>query len=135
MSRSWCGLSTRTPSSKISPLVGGSNPAIRLSNVDLPHPDGPTNTTNSLGCTVKVIFLSASTVFPPEGKAFDTSFNSSAPATPCCFPSLKRCLIRDLRQSLFLQYFVEQTQRINAVQFRLRPQKPNPVCRLRAFEQ
>ena len=35
------------PSNDISPLVMSSNPAIILNKVDLPHPLGPTNTTNS----------------------------------------------------------------------------------------
>ncbi len=36
-----------TPSISMCPLVTSSSPAIRRSKVDLPQPDGPTNTTNS----------------------------------------------------------------------------------------
>src|SRR5690348_3461604 len=47
--RSFGGRSlTRTPSIVISPLVMSSKPAIRRSSVDLPQPDGPTKTVNSL---------------------------------------------------------------------------------------
>src|SRR5262249_8789206 len=38
---------TRSPPISISPELGCSSPAIRRSKVDLPQPDGPTNTTNS----------------------------------------------------------------------------------------
>ena len=39
-----CRPSTFRPSMLISPLVIGSSPAIVLSKVDLPQPDGPTST-------------------------------------------------------------------------------------------
>src|SRR5215468_12220674 len=39
--------SSRSSSSQISPAVGGSSPASRLSAVDLPQPDGPRNVTSS----------------------------------------------------------------------------------------
>ena len=42
-----CGLVTGSPSTRISPVDGGSRPAIIFSSVDLPQPDGPTTTTNS----------------------------------------------------------------------------------------
>ena len=38
---------TSRPSIKIVPEVVSSSPAISLSSVDLPQPDGPTKTTNS----------------------------------------------------------------------------------------
>jgi hypothetical protein len=38
---------TRLSPISSSPLVIGSRPAMMRSNVDLPQPDGPTNTTNS----------------------------------------------------------------------------------------
>ena len=41
------GPSTRFPSRTISPDETGSSPAINLSSVDLPHPDGPTTEMNS----------------------------------------------------------------------------------------
>src|SRR3954453_9944211 len=48
MSRSLgCSSLTRPPSIAISPSVIVSRPAIMLSRVDLPQPDGPTNTRNS----------------------------------------------------------------------------------------
>src|SRR5262245_38954772 len=37
----------RSPLMRISPRSGRSNPAMIRSNVDLPHPDGPTTTRNS----------------------------------------------------------------------------------------
>src|SRR5436190_18254443 len=49
MPRSFGVLSlTRWPSIRRSPDVMSSRPAIRRSRVDLPQPDGPTNTTKSL---------------------------------------------------------------------------------------
>lgn len=43
----------KTPSMKIFPLSNGSTPAITLNNVDFPHPDGPTITTNVPSCIEK----------------------------------------------------------------------------------
>src|ERR1700677_29061 len=42
---------TSISSMKTRPSLTGSNPAIILSRVDFPHPDGPTNTTNSPSST------------------------------------------------------------------------------------
>src|SRR5437879_7011796 len=56
--------SIAAPSSLISPLVGGSRPASRLSAVDLPHPDGPRNVTNSPPRTSSA--KSSRTVFVPK---------------------------------------------------------------------
>ena len=42
-----CGVVTRSPSTRISPVEGGSSPEIIFSSVDLPQPDGPTTTKNS----------------------------------------------------------------------------------------
>ena len=39
---------TTSPSNRISPEVRSSSPAITRSRVDLPQPEGPTKTTNSL---------------------------------------------------------------------------------------
>ena len=48
MSRARGGSSfTTVPPMSISPDVMSSSPAIMRSSVDLPQPDGPTNTTNS----------------------------------------------------------------------------------------
>src|SRR5258706_1461345 len=51
----------RPPSMKRSPTVIASSPAISRSNVDLPHPDGPTRTTNSRSFTARSMLLSTST--------------------------------------------------------------------------
>src|SRR5262249_21067685 len=49
MSRSFGGTSlTRSPPIQISPEVASSSPAIMRRVVDLPQPEGPTSTTNSL---------------------------------------------------------------------------------------
>src|SRR5215470_743488 len=49
MSRSFGGTSlTTSPSTAISPALISSSPAIMRNVVDLPQPDGPTSTTNSL---------------------------------------------------------------------------------------
>src|ERR1041385_1783767 len=62
MSRSFGGTSlTISPSTAISPPVISSSPAIIRSVVDLPHPDGPTSTTNSLSAMSRSIALTAST--------------------------------------------------------------------------
>src|SRR4030042_48595 len=44
------------------PLVGSSKPAIILRAVDFPHPEGPTRMANSLSSTVRLKFLTASTL-------------------------------------------------------------------------
>jgi hypothetical protein len=44
---------TTCPSMRISPEVGDSSPAITRSSVDLPQPEGPTNTTNSPSFTAR----------------------------------------------------------------------------------
>src|SRR5882724_119324 len=51
----------RTRSMKRSPTVIASSPAISRSNVDLPHPEGPTRTTNSRSLTSRSMFRSTST--------------------------------------------------------------------------
>jgi hypothetical protein len=52
------------PSMYSSPEVISSSPAIIRSVVDLPHPEGPTNTTNSLSLTVMLALSTANT--PPS---------------------------------------------------------------------
>jgi hypothetical protein len=47
-------LSTRSPPTRISPVVGRSMPAMRFSRVDLPLPDGPMIATASPGATVRL---------------------------------------------------------------------------------
>src|SRR5260370_40403264 len=46
---------TSAPSMRMRPDVTSSSPAIRRSNVDLPHPDGPTKTTNSPSAISRLI--------------------------------------------------------------------------------
>ena len=54
MSRARGGSSlTTVPPMSMSPDVMSSRPAIMRRSVDLPHPDGPTNTTNSPDFTVR----------------------------------------------------------------------------------
>ena len=48
---------------KISPEVISSRPAIILSIVDFPQPEGPTSTINSLSLTSRFIFFTISTFF------------------------------------------------------------------------
>src|SRR5262245_60475005 len=55
--------STRLPPASTSPRVGASKPAIRLSAVDLPQPDGPSSTKNSPPRTSKLRFFN--TDWPP----------------------------------------------------------------------
>src|SRR3954453_13617681 len=64
---------TRRPSIRISPAVISSNPAMRLSVVDLPQPDGPSRVMNSPSGTVKFTPEQAST--PPY--RFVTSISST----------------------------------------------------------
>ena len=54
----------------IEPLVGVSNPAIILSKVDFPHPDGPTITQKS----PSLILIETSFITVDFPKSFFTSF-------------------------------------------------------------
>src|SRR5438874_6362891 len=61
MSRSFGGTSlTRPPSTRISPSLTSSRPAIMRSVVDFPQPDGPTRTTNSWSAMSRLIPHTAS---------------------------------------------------------------------------
>src|SRR5579863_8630041 len=62
MSRSFgdTSFTTRSPM-RISPPVASSSPAIIRSAVVLPHPDGPTNTKNSLSWIWRLTWLTATT--------------------------------------------------------------------------
>ena len=51
--------STRSPPTTIVPLVGRSSPAIRLSSVDLPLPEGPITATASPGATSRLTWATA----------------------------------------------------------------------------
>src|SRR6187455_3132550 len=55
----------------MSPVVASSSPAIRRSSVDLPHPDGPTKTTNSPSGTSRL----ASRITSTASKAFERPFS------------------------------------------------------------
>ena len=52
-------LSTRSSPTRTSPLVGRSSPAIRLSSVDLPLPDGPITASASPGATSRLTWATA----------------------------------------------------------------------------
>src|SRR6266496_3028282 len=54
------------PSSTTRPLVGKSRPATMRSNVDLPHPDGPSTVMKSLSATLRLTGCSASVGGPPR---------------------------------------------------------------------
>src|SRR5688572_1903356 len=56
--------SMRLPPASTSPLVGSSNPAIRLSAVDLPQPEGPSSTKNSPSPTWKSRSFSTDSAVP-----------------------------------------------------------------------
>ena len=55
---------TGLPSMRISPAAGVRKPAMMLSKVDLPQPDGPTMQTNSDGAMVKLMSLTPCTLPP-----------------------------------------------------------------------
>ena len=52
---------TSSPPISTWPALGSSSPEIVRSSVDLPHPDGPTKTTNSPSLTSRLTFLITST--------------------------------------------------------------------------
>src|SRR5262245_44041926 len=80
MSRSFGGTSfTTVPPIEIVPLVISSSPAIILSVVDFPHPDGPTKTTNSRSAISR---LTRSTTRTPPSKTFTTSFRFTPAMSP-----------------------------------------------------
>src|SRR5580700_5442302 len=63
MSRSFGGRSlTTSPPIEMSPALISSSPAIMRSVVDLPQPDGPTSTTNSLSGMSRLILRTTSTL-------------------------------------------------------------------------
>ena len=63
--RSGGSVSMRSSSSWIVPPDSGSRPAMQLSAVDLPHPEGPSNAMNSPRRIVIVSSFSALNTFPP----------------------------------------------------------------------
>src|SRR5690606_11071774 len=64
-------LTTSLPSIRMLPDVASSRPAITRSNVDFPHPDGPTKITNSPSATSRSIPLSTSCL--PKDLRIDVS--------------------------------------------------------------
>src|SRR3990170_925500 len=66
------GTSMGCPSAQMVPEVGRSSPAIKLSTVDLPHPDGPTMQRNSPSFTARLMFSKATRVPPGDGKERET---------------------------------------------------------------
>src|SRR6266481_9798167 len=71
---------TTLPPIRSSPEVMSSSPAIMLSVVDLPQPDGPTRITNSPSAMSR---LTSSTASAPSGKRFVTwSRTMSATVSP-----------------------------------------------------
>jgi hypothetical protein len=57
-----------SPSSRNVPERGGSNPATRRSKVDFPHPEGPSNATNSPGFARKLTLSSTGNTAPSMSK-------------------------------------------------------------------
>ena len=57
-------MSTRSSPTRTAPLVGLSIPAMRLSRVDLPEPDGPMMATASPGSTRRLTSSMAATAAP-----------------------------------------------------------------------
>src|SRR4051794_25404861 len=81
MSRSFGGTSlTTSPSTAISPSVMSSNPAIMRKVVDLPQPEGPTSTTNSLSAISRSMPRTASTssYFLTTLRRFTSAMNSTS---------------------------------------------------------
>src|SRR5207245_11485837 len=64
------------------PTVGGTKPAIALSTVVLPHPDGPSSATNSPGVVINVNRRTASTRRSSEPKAMPRSVIAMRPVGP-----------------------------------------------------
>src|SRR5208283_3950320 len=63
---------------RIAPSLGGSTPAIRLNNVDLPAPFGPSTPRISPGLTVR--FSSSMTLSPPKRRETPCNSRSGSPA-------------------------------------------------------
>ena len=73
---------TRSPSIRTSPDVISSSPAIMRRSVDLPQPEGPTNTTNSRSFTVRSTPLMTSRA----SKDFLTPLTSTWAMESLCSP-------------------------------------------------
>ena len=72
MPRSGPGAATVRPSTSMPPRVGCEKPAMALSSVDFPQPDGPSRQTNSPRLMVKSMSLRATTSPPGTGKILST---------------------------------------------------------------
>jgi hypothetical protein len=81
---SWRGAVTSRPLTAIEPSVSGIRPAISRSNVDLPHPLGPTSEMNSPGRASKLAWSTAST--PPSNR-FTASLTVMVPWLVSAFPA------------------------------------------------
>ena len=72
------GPCTRSPATKTSPLVGAARPEPMLSNVLLPHPEGPMMETTS-PLWMRVLMFCTAVTFPAlEEKRLSTLTNSMA---------------------------------------------------------
>src|SRR5438876_5927761 len=112
------------------PDVGASNPAIKLSKVDFPQPEGPKNTTNSPSLTSRVTGRSASTFWVVLANVLATSCNLSS--TVIFNGSTSSFFNR--RQPFLLENFLQYAQLINPGQVGRLPEKPNLAPCLGAFE-
>src|SRR3569623_110939 len=72
MPRSGPGATTSLPSTVILPSVGGENPAMAFSKVDLPQPDGPSRQTTSPSLISRLLSFSADTVSSADTHRFWT---------------------------------------------------------------
>src|SRR6516225_243999 len=72
------------PSCRMRPALGGMKPAMILSSVDFPQPDGPSRMTSSPCSTSRLISCSTlrTPACPRRGKSFETRSTFS-----CIFPS------------------------------------------------
>src|SRR6187551_381567 len=78
---------TRSPCRRTSPRVGRIRPAMHLSSVVLPHPDGPTTHTSSRSAIEKEMLRRACVTWLPEPYVLATSLISS----------MRPCLLRGRR--------------------------------------
>src|SRR4051812_29834687 len=71
------------PSNSTSPLSARSTPATMFNKVDLPHPDGPTTTTNSPAVTSSEMPSTAVVSWREDTKRRDTSRSERSGAGVC----------------------------------------------------
>ena len=96
------GAVTRSPCRTTSPRVGRRRPAMHLSSVVLPQPDGPTTHTSSRSAIENEMLRSAWVTWLPEPYVFATSLISSirspycgvAARHPRCQASIRRSASR-----------------------------------------